>query len=57
MEKKIMKINEYPAVISFRVTVADKQKFDELVSSVPTSKSKFIRDRFIKLLIQKKVRQ
>lgn len=50
-----MKVNEYPAVISFRVTVTDKQKFDELVNSVPTSKSKFIRDRFVKILTNKKV--
>lgn len=51
-----MKVNEFPAVISFRVTVADKQKFDELVNTVPTSKSKYIRDRFIKLITSKKVR-
>lgn len=50
------KVNEYPCVIGFRVTEADKRQFDELVNSVPTSRSKFIRDRFSKLLTTKKVK-
>lgn len=50
------KVNEYPAVIAFRVTEAHRKQFDELVNSVPTSKSKYIRDRFVKLLTTKKVK-
>lgn len=50
-----MKSKEYPAVISFRITEADKKKFDELVSQGLISKSKFVRERIKKVLTQKKV--
>lgn len=54
IRKSTMRKNEFPAVISFRVTEADKKRFDELVNEVDTSKSRFIREKIKRVLTTKK---
>jgi hypothetical protein len=54
-EKKAMKKNHFPAVISFRVTPEEKTQFETLVPQI--SKSEFFREQLKRVINSKKVRQ
>jgi hypothetical protein len=54
-EKKTMKKNHFPAVISFRVSPEEKTQFEKLIPEV--SKSEFFRTQLKRVLTSKKVKQ